>query len=286
MRFIPLLTLLLAAHLGLASIAVAQQKEKTVAPTSSTSFSNYKAIADRSIFDPNRHPVATKTVAVATPVVATPKQTPSVSSRFALVGIMIQDDQAHAFFKGTPTNYEGSYKLNSTFGVFKLAGIFTDRVILLQDNTRYELNVGQQLEERNGQWSVSAYVAPVSSTPAASSPTTGITPRVGTTNTMPNAMGNRPNMMGGMPQPGGSEDEGSDDNNGPGGGGMMPPGGGGNGPGGMDGGPGGNSGPPGETASAAPANTPASGAKPASPAGTSSGNDMLKRLQERRQRGE
>lgn len=121
-------------------------------------FADYKIIIDRNIFDPARRaPVYSARKTTLTTETLRPA---GPAARMELVGILIQDGTARAFFNGYPSAHTGSCELGGSIGGFQLGGLFTDRVYLERDGKVFELGVGQQIELNDKVWSVNAAYVP------------------------------------------------------------------------------------------------------------------------------
>jgi hypothetical protein len=125
-------------------------------------YANFKIVADRNIFNPNRYPAYRP-----------PTQERQVDS-FNLVGTMSYEKGTFAFFSGSRSQYQKALKLDDTIAGYKVASIGENSVKLAQGTNQIELRMGMQMRrEENGPWrassSLQSYAAAPASNPAAAS---------------------------------------------------------------------------------------------------------------------
>jgi len=71
---------------------------------------------------------------------------------FALVGTMIYDKKAFAFFDGTDAQYKKVLKLSDTIADYRVAEITPSYVKLEIDGAQTTLQVGMQMKVLDGKW--------------------------------------------------------------------------------------------------------------------------------------
>ena len=135
----------------------------TSAPRATTKdFSEFRIIAERNIFDPNRQPYRTR---------REPAPRPRNIESFALVGVMSYDKGTFAFFDGTNPSYKKVLKQNDRIAGYTVSGIEPNSVKLTSGSNQVDLRIGMQLRRADeGAWSVGARTEAYASSPA-SSPT-------------------------------------------------------------------------------------------------------------------
>ena len=126
-------------------------------------YSNFRTIAERNIFDPNRHGVRQPSDYIR----------PAVDS-FNLVGTMSYEKGTFAFFSGSSSQYQKALKCQDSIAGYKVASIGEKSVKLAQGTNQIELRIGMQMRrEENGPWKASSllqsYAAAPASNPAAAS---------------------------------------------------------------------------------------------------------------------
>jgi len=111
-------------------------------------FSTFNIIAQRNIFDPNRHPG----------IVRDPQVRTVRSEHITLVGVMSYEKGTFAFFDGDGSEYQKALQQAGTIAGYTVTDIRPDSVKLLAGtNGVVELKVGMQLRrEEGGPWHVSA----------------------------------------------------------------------------------------------------------------------------------
>lgn len=109
-------------------------------------FSEFKIIADRNIFDPNRNPRRTTTNNV-------PRPRPKEVDTLALVGVMTYEKGSFAFFDGSKGEFRKALKPSDSIGGLKIVEVEPNLVRLAKSGKTLELTVGAQLKrEDEGEW--------------------------------------------------------------------------------------------------------------------------------------
>lgn len=114
----------------------------TNSPPGTLSFDAFKVIPERNIFDPNHRPV-TDAAAALRPV--DPAQLARAEG-FALVGTLISDKGAFAFFDGTDPKYHKVLPPSGTIGDYRIVAIQPKAVDLAAGSNRVEMPVGMQMK--------------------------------------------------------------------------------------------------------------------------------------------
>ena len=149
---IPVLTLLpsvgnAAATNSSPNVAATNNPPNAVAtnsPTSVVSFEAFRIIAQRNIFNPNRY-------AGRQGGPRNPRQIARAPG-FALVGTMIYEKGAFAFFDGTDPQYKKVLKPSDTIADYRVAEIAPSYVKLETSGNQTTLPVGMQMKEIDGKW--------------------------------------------------------------------------------------------------------------------------------------
>ena len=113
-------------------------------PPSADSFQAFRIIAQRNIFNPNRY-------AGRTSGPRNPRQI-AREPGFALVGTMIYEKGAFAFFDGTDSQYKKVLKPSDTIADYRVAEIAPSYVKLETSGNQTTLPVGMQMKEIDGKW--------------------------------------------------------------------------------------------------------------------------------------
>jgi hypothetical protein len=107
----------------------------------SLDYSAFRAVAEKNIFDPNRH----GSTRAGPP--------PSRSDYFALVGTMSYEKGAFAFFDGTSADYCKAVRPEDAIAGYKVVEITPDAVKLARNTNVFQLSVGTQMRRRDdGSW--------------------------------------------------------------------------------------------------------------------------------------
>ena len=133
---------LVMALLGASRLAGAQTA--TNAP-STRDFTAFKIIVERNIFNPNRRPNSREDRGEA------PK--PVKTDGLSLVGTLVYDQAAYAFFDGSDARFKTVLKTSNTLGGLTLVEIAPDRVKFNTASNTLELPLGMQLKrQEEGPW--------------------------------------------------------------------------------------------------------------------------------------
>ena len=111
------------------------------------SYSAFKLIAERNIFDQNRSVRAPRPVAAKTPR----------AESFGLTGTLSSEKGPYAFFDGTSSAYRKVLKPEGTIAGYMVTAVGPDAVTLEEGDRKLELRVGTQLtREGEDDWKVAA----------------------------------------------------------------------------------------------------------------------------------
>jgi hypothetical protein len=131
------------------------EAKPTNAPTL-TGFDAFKVIAQRNIFDPNRRREGGGPVA--------PVERPKRTDAFTLVGAIAYEKGQFAFFEGSSSEYRKSVKAGDNFAGYKVAQVSPAQVTLEAEGKKVEMPVGSQMRRIEGEeWKMSAHAEPVES---------------------------------------------------------------------------------------------------------------------------
>jgi hypothetical protein len=145
---------------------------------------DFKGIADKNIFNPNRF---ARRVSDAPP--------PPKVDAFALVGTFTHDEDRRAFFDSPNSLYKKSIKAGESIANYKLTEIAKDSVKLEADGKETNLKLGQQIRRENeGPWAVAAYTTPF---------TAPVTPVYASTSSSSSSFGSSSSGFGGSSRFGG-----------------------------------------------------------------------------------
>jgi hypothetical protein len=155
-----------AVLLVLASVPDVGRAEDDLSSVSG--FESFRIVLERNIFDPNRRPLQPEDFSV-------PKEPPA--DRVALIGVLISEGGAVAFFESPKPEYNLDVKQGETIAGFQVAGIRTDYLTLVRDGRQMELPVGSSLSKQDdGEWELSSEGLPFSGSESTSiSGETGVT---------------------------------------------------------------------------------------------------------------
>lgn len=145
-----LLSLLLLAS---SLVATAASKPKPEKPAKTDDgFKPFAVILQRNVFNANRNSAGTA------PVAAAPKPPkPAAIEAFALLGTLLSERGAVAFFDGTSPGYRKAAQPGDTLGPYTLTLIEADRVTLQQGDREVCLPLKMQCHrEGHGEWQVAA----------------------------------------------------------------------------------------------------------------------------------
>lgn len=112
------------------------------------SFDQFKIIAQRNIFDPNRAAPGQRRR-------SEDKPKPIRIDYLNLLGAMSYEKGQFAFFDGTSSEYRKSVKAGDSIAGYKVAEVTQNRVTLTKDEKKVELPVGGQMKRQDeGEWQV------------------------------------------------------------------------------------------------------------------------------------
>jgi len=119
--------------------------------TKRLSYSDFRLITERNIFNPRRYPHSGPQRA----------QPATQVDAFTLVGTMTYDKGPFAFFEGTSSAYRKVLKLEDSIAGYKVTNIAFNSVKLANQTNQVELAVGMQMRrEENGPWHLAAAPPP------------------------------------------------------------------------------------------------------------------------------
>ncbi|MCW5557239.1 MAG: hypothetical protein KIT22_05320 [Verrucomicrobiae bacterium] len=117
-----------------------------VAPSGGTSFSAFRLISERNIFNPNRSQRSSEAPA------REQRRVPVVET-FSLVGTLSHGDRLVAFFDGSSSHYRKACKPDEAIAGYKVVAIQSSEVTLEADGRTVSLAVGNQMRrEDEGPW--------------------------------------------------------------------------------------------------------------------------------------
>lgn len=126
-----------------AAAAPAAARDSSVAPTAQ--FDNFRLIADRNIFNPNRTGRRERT------------EEPPKTDYLALVGTLESDHGLRAFFDGSDSSLRKALRVGETVDKFKVTKITPNVVDLERDGKTLSMRVGQAFRRPEGaDWNISA----------------------------------------------------------------------------------------------------------------------------------
>ena len=157
---------LVALALANGFFAIAQQ---TNTPAG-TDYSAFRIIAERNIFDTNRHPHTTRSVRRTANT-----RTPA----FSLAGTMTYRRGMIAFFDGTDSDYRKVIAQNGVIAGYKVVEITLHGVKLESSGKTVEMKVGAQMRQEGGAWQLAESGGLPAATIANEAPVTSVTPASG-----------------------------------------------------------------------------------------------------------
>lgn len=129
--------------------AMAASKPNVKAPKAPEGFKPFAVIAERNVFNANRHEPAVTPPAPKLPKPAKPPQTEA----FALLGTLSSERGAVAFFDGTSVSYRKAAHTGEKLGDYTITGIEHDRVTLQAEGRELCLPLKMQFRrEDQGEW--------------------------------------------------------------------------------------------------------------------------------------
>jgi hypothetical protein len=136
-----------SSNSGRASRSISGSNTKTDA-ADPLSYPAFKLLVERNIFNTRRSARYVPS--------DRPRERPSRTESFALVGVMSYEKGPFAFFEGSRSDYQKVLKKDDTIAGFKVAEIEPSAVKLTSPTNEVELHVGMQLRrEDEGEWKMS-----------------------------------------------------------------------------------------------------------------------------------
>ncbi len=129
----------------LCAFAASAQSTNSPAP-SRLEYSNFRVIADRNIFNPNR-----RGAYVRSDRRDSNQNRPSGDS-FSLVGTILYQKGAFAFFDGTSSDYKQVLEPDGTIAGHKVKEVLAKSVKLEAGGKEIEMKVGAQMRKEDGHW--------------------------------------------------------------------------------------------------------------------------------------
>ena len=131
--------------------------QENAAPIKGNDFEAFKLIYERNIFNPNRRPPSGRG--------QRPDNPPPVRiDSFSLVGTMLYEQGAYAFFDGSEPEYRTVLNPSNTIAGFQVTAINPSSVKLCSGSNTLELAIGMQMRRSDGgDWKLSAGSSPGSS---------------------------------------------------------------------------------------------------------------------------
>jgi hypothetical protein len=112
-----------------------------------SSVQDLKTLSQKNIFDPNRHGVG----AVARPVIrAYDPSRVAKAEGFSLVGTLLYDKVALAFFTGSDVRYNKALQTANSIADFRIAEVGPSYVVLDSEGQQTKLSVGMQMKRLDG----------------------------------------------------------------------------------------------------------------------------------------
>ncbi|MGC9326472.1 MAG: hypothetical protein ACP5I1_02450 [Candidatus Hinthialibacter sp.] len=141
-RFI---SMLMSAVCLICSIIASGEDQPSEDPPASE-FEKYSILMERNIFNPNRQgPSAPKIVQVVAPKI----------DQFFLVGTMIDETNAYAFFEGAESAFNSVCQIGSVIAGHKIEEIRSDGVTLIANEQPIQIAVGKGMMRKDqGAWEI------------------------------------------------------------------------------------------------------------------------------------
>lgn len=115
-------------------------------------FEKYRILLERNIFDPNRRKVE--------PVFVEPVTAPP-TEQISLIGTMIYEKEAFAFFEGTRSEYKTAVRLQDSIAGYRVTKVDTEGIELENEGRQISLPVGMALvREGEGNWQIASASLP------------------------------------------------------------------------------------------------------------------------------
>jgi hypothetical protein len=145
MRILPLLLILFLSMLPI--LAATGTNVTSTNVVGKYDYQNFKIIAERNIFNPNRSARSTRN--------ETQKEKPKKIESFALRGTMSYEKGTFAFFDGSSSEFRKALGPKDSIAGFTITAIEPNNVKLEHGGNTVNLAVGQQMKrEDEGEWSV------------------------------------------------------------------------------------------------------------------------------------
>lgn len=147
---IPVFQRLLQAVLVLCFVPLLSSSAASADTEDPKGFESFRLLVDRNVFNRNRRPILKTSDADASqPQLAAPKS----SEQLALVGVLIDEFGAVAFFAGSNREFQTVVKENDSIAGFAVENIESLSVILKHDDVETALAVGESLMRvEGGEW--------------------------------------------------------------------------------------------------------------------------------------
>ena len=141
---------ILAAQSATTSFSAETETARSDKPAvTKNEFESFQIVLERNIFNPNRQKRVERR-----PVVQ--EAPPPQIDRFTLLGSMIDEASAYAFFVGSSSQFNSVLHVGDAIAQYKIVGIQSDGVTLECDGQQLSLQVGKGMQrEDEGEWKVS-----------------------------------------------------------------------------------------------------------------------------------
>ena len=140
----------------------ADRDPRPVQNASASDYSRFKIILDRNIFDASRSSRRERPRQETT-------RRPAQVDAFTLVGTLIYDNRARAFFDGSQSDYRKVLEPGKTIASHTVKSVGANRVELTKDGVTIELHVGDQMRRIEEGWRVESNSAVTAVTESAAS---------------------------------------------------------------------------------------------------------------------
>jgi len=145
---------------------------QTTNTTSRVDYSNFRVIADRNIFNPNRVARYYRSERRE----SNPNRTGG--DYFSLVGTMLYQKGSFAFFDGTSSDYKQVVEPGAAIAGYTVKEILPKSVKLVANGKETEMKIGAQMRREDGHWQLlgpSEWTPPAAETASAASATSTTT---------------------------------------------------------------------------------------------------------------
>jgi hypothetical protein len=137
----------LVVSLLLATLLIAPSSTASDESDSEDGIEAFRIVIDRNIFNRNRKPAPRPG---STASARQESATSRTGDRFSLVGALIDEFGAVAFFSGSKPEYQGVTKQGGSIAGYSVDTIETGRILLKRDGAETVLAVGASMERDNG----------------------------------------------------------------------------------------------------------------------------------------